>query len=102
MEELIQRTVASAELGELGGLMPCLDSHVEFAAQLLVMRRSCLASCVCDVFQSLLIDRFIRTDLADLRGLCIDFGIVASFPFDFAACFAALSTVSLPSMSLWP
>src|SRR5579859_1435724 len=44
----------------------------------------------------------MRTDLADLRGLCVDLGMMASSPLDFAASFAALSASSLPSMSLCP
>src|SRR5579859_1084502 len=44
----------------------------------------------------------MRTDLTDLRGLCVDFGMVASSPFNFTACFMALSASLLALMSLCP
>ena len=55
------------------------------------------------MFQLWVMDRLMTTDLTDLRGLCLDFGIlIASSPLDFAVSFAALSASSLPSMSLCP
>jgi len=42
------------------------------------------------------------TDLADLRGLRMDLGMLGSRPADFAAIFTALSTSSLPSTSRCP
>ena len=55
-----------------------------------------------DVFQSVLVACLIQLDLDVLRGGCCVVGMLGLIPFDKAASFAALSALSLPSMSKCP
>src|SRR5437762_7670893 len=55
-----------------------------------------------NVFQSVLVACLIQLDLDVLRGGGCIVGILGLIPFDKAASFAALSALSLPSMSMCP